>query len=127
MKKEIHLKDQMNCKNLIKKLVLINLLSGCLGDSVPNGRILVKNTSEDKTYNVVEVSAGGRSYSLRPGDKALLPKGVSTIYFSREYADHTKRYTVQCPSNPTNGITMKLLDVHLNRIAGGCKTTKYSK
>ena len=117
----------MKIRKFITQFALIYFLSGCLGESVPTGRILVKNTSEDKTYNIVEVSAGGRSYSLKPGDKALLPKGVTTIYFSRNYADHTKRYTVQCPANPANGIAMKLLDVHLNRIAGGCKTTKYSK
>jgi hypothetical protein len=106
---------------------LFIISSGCADSSVPAGRILVRNTSEDKTFNVVEVSAGNKNFSLKPGDEALLPKGVSKIYFSREYSDHTKRYVVECPANPPKGIAMKLLDVHLNRIAGGCKTIKYSK
>ncbi len=114
----------------MKKLFILSLIItslGCSQDSAPPGRILVLNTSQDKSYNVVEVSAGGRRYSLRPGDKALVPKGTTTLNFSREYQDHTKRYTVECPANPRQGITMKLLDVHLNRIAGGCKTTRYTQ
>lgn len=108
-------------------LVTALLSSGCADSSVPVGRILVRNTSEDKTFNIVEVSAGNKHFSLKPGNEALLPKGVSKIYLSREYSDHTKRYVVECPANPSKGIAMKLLDVHLNRIAGGCKTIKYSK
>lgn len=108
-------------------VIVAALSSGCSDTSVPAGRILVRNTSEDKTFNVVEISAGNKYFSLKPGDEALLPKGVSKIYFSREYSDHTKRYVVECPANPSKGIAMKLLDVHLNRIAGGCKTIKYSK
>jgi len=114
-------------RSLIFLSIIIFVTVGCSEPAAPPGRILVRNTSEDKTFNVVEVSAGNQNFSLKPGDKVLLPKGVSKIYFSREYSDHTKRYVVECPANPSKGISMKLLDVHLNRIAGGCKTIKYSK
>lgn len=112
---------------IIIALTLTLYLIGCANEAAPAGRILVLNTSQDRNYNVVDVYAEGRSYKLKPGDKALLPKGVTTINFSREYQDHTKRYTVKCPKNPERGITMKLLDVHLNRISGGCKTVSYTK
>jgi hypothetical protein len=108
-------------------LILILTLTSCSNETAPPGRILVLNTSQDKSYNIVEVYAEGRSFTLKPGDKALLPKGVTTINFSRDYQDHTKRYTVKCPANPERGISMKLLDVHLNRISGGCKTISYTK
>jgi len=112
------------------KIFLIStflFLHGCSDSSVPPGRLLVRNTSEDKKFDIVEVSAGGRNFKLKPGDDALLPKGVTTIYFSREYSDHTKRYIVECPANPKKGVAMKLLDVHLNRIAGGCRTISFKK
>jgi len=95
--------------------------------SVPAGRIRVLNTSLDETYNVVQVSGGGSSYNLKPGDSQLMPKGTSMIYFNRRYKDYTRSYTVKCPSPTTSGISIKLLDVHLNRIAGGCKTISASK
>ncbi|MCB0338220.1 MAG: hypothetical protein KDD53_01385 [Bdellovibrionales bacterium] len=98
------------------------LFGGCTGESVPEGRILVKNTSQDRTYNVVKVSAGGRSYSLAPGQSALLAKGVSQITFSRRYEDHTKRYVVKCPREIGSGIVIKLIDVHTNRLRGNCET-----
>lgn len=98
-------------------------LSGC-DRSAPNGRIRVKNDSEDSSYNVVQVSAGGASYSLKPGESAILPKGSTMIYFSRAYKEYTRSYKVECPplKESESGITVKLIDVHLNRMRGGCKT-----
>ena len=99
---------------------------GC-GDSVPDGRILVKNDSGDKEYNIVDVSGGGASFSLSPGDTRLLPKGTSSFSMSRAYRDHTKYYSVECPRELSRGIAVKLIDVHVNRIAGGCRTVSASK
>jgi hypothetical protein len=87
----------------------------------------VKNDSQDRDFNVVQVSGGGRSYALRPGEFALLPGGTRAITFSRQYRDHTKTYQVECPSRLTRGITIKLIDVHLDRIAGGCRTVSSSR
>jgi hypothetical protein len=100
--------------------------AGC-GESVPDGRILVKNDSGDKEYNIVDVSGGGASFSLSPGDTRLLPKGTSSFSMSRAYRDHTKYYSVECPRELSRGIAVKLIDVHVNRIAGGCRTVSASK
>lgn len=94
---------------------------------VPEGRIMIKNDSQDSEYNVVKVSGAGRSASLKPGDSVLLPKGVRNIYFSRAYKEYTRRYEVSCPAELTQGILIKLIDVHLNRMPGGCQTVGASK
>jgi hypothetical protein len=103
-------------------------LSGC-EKAAPKGRIRVKNDSRDSTYNVVNVSGGGAAYRLEPGESAIMPKGTTTLYWSRAYKDYTRSYQVSCPrlSDKDSGITMKMIDVHLNRIAGGCSTTYASK
>lgn len=110
--------------------VLLALLGACLfagcDPSVPKGRILVKNDSRDSEYNVVEVSGGGAYASLKPGETKLMPSGTTSLSFSRRYKDHTRSYSVSCPSIG-KGIVIKLIDVHLNRIAGGCKTTSATK
>ncbi len=90
--------------------------------SPPAGQILVKNDSQDREYNIVKLSASGVSYTLKPGDSELLPKGVTKISFSRAYKDHTKQYTIKCPDQLTKGIMIKLIDVHTGRLPGGCKT-----
>lgn len=111
----------------MKKLffTLFILLSACSPDSgAPPGRILVRNDSQDSEYNVVEVEASGRSYTLHPGDFEILPHKTTRIEFSRAYKDHVKRYTVQCPENINRGIVIKLIDVHTGRLPGGCKTVR---
>lgn len=100
-------------------------LTACF-ERVPEGRILFKNDSMDWSYNVVVVRAGGASYALKPGERALLPKSTKRISVSRRYKDHTRFYEVECPS-VKKGIKMKLIDIHLNRIAGGCKTVRAGK
>ena len=102
--------------------MLLGTLLGCLAEDVPAGRILVKNDSQDKNYNVLSVYGGGARHSLQPGDSVILPQGTRSITFSRRYADHTKNYIVECPTGVARGISIKLIDVHVNRIAGGCKT-----
>jgi len=99
------------------------VLTSCSSDSsIPKGRIQVRNDSQDKTFNIVEVKSSGRFYSLLPGDSELLPQGASKIFFSRAYKDHVKRYIVQCPEKLESGIQIKLIDVHTGRLPGGCKT-----
>jgi hypothetical protein len=112
---------------LLAFLLVPITFGGCLGESVPDGRILVKNDCRDRKYNVIQVSGGGAYYTLEPGETALLPKGANSISFSRQYADHVKRYMVQCPRILDSGIVIKLIDVHVNRIAGGCTTVSYSR
>ncbi len=100
---------------------------GCTSESVPPGKILVKNDSLDSEYNVITVSGGGAFASLRPGERTILPRGTTTFAVERRYRDYTRSYTVQCPSRRTKGIAMKLIDIHVNRMPGGCKTTSAKK
>lgn len=115
------------------RLLLILLFSsvagcqGCLGPSVPEGRILIVNDSQDREFNIVKVSGGGTSASLAPGESVLLSKGTSNISFSRTYKDHTKYYRVTCPRKLGSGIVIKLIDVHTNRMPGGCETVDGGK
>ena len=102
-------------------LITITLLGS--EPSVPDGRIRIKNDSQDSEYNVVQVTGSSFSHTLAPGEATLLPRGVRNISFSREYKNYTRRYQVECPAALTKGITIKLIDVHLNRMPGGCVTT----
>jgi hypothetical protein len=102
-------------------------LSACLVDSAPNGRIVIKNDSQDRSYNTITVSGGGAYASLRPGEKLLLPAGTKTFSVERRYKDYTRSYSVLCPPINGRGIVIKLIDIHVNRIAGGCVTTHASK
>jgi hypothetical protein len=111
---------------LITACCVVAALSGCLGDNVPAGRILVRNDSRDREFNTIVVAAGGASRSLKPGGKFLLPPGTSHFSVSREYKEYTRRYTVACPPLGDKGIVVKTIDIHLNRIQGGCKTTSAS-
>lgn len=115
-------------KGLIIATFLLLFLGACSSDSgAPHGRILVRNDSQDREYNIVEVVASGRSYTLRPGDSEVLPQKATRIEFSRAYKDHVKRYTVQCPVNIKQGIVIKLIDVHTGRLPGGCQTVSASR
>ena len=99
------------------------LLASCdTFSSVPSGRIRIKNKLSGEEYSTYTVSGGGRSYTLSAGEEALLPSG--TYYFSVNYParDGNRSYQVQCPSDSKLGITVALIDVHSNRIAGGCET-----
>ncbi len=106
------------------------LCAGCeFGSSVPMGRILVKNDSQDRDFNILQVSGGGAYFSLKPGESRLLPAGTNSFSFSREYKDYTRNYSVECPKfhSGSKGISVKMIDVHTNRIAGGCKTVSAGK
>jgi hypothetical protein len=100
---------------------------GCMGDAVPPGRILVKNDSRDRQYNVISVSGGGLARSLSPGERVLLPKGTKTFAVRRQYENFVRAYSVECPPLGSKGISVKLIDIHLNRIAGGCQTVRAGK
>lgn len=103
-------------------------ITGC-ESAPPNGRIRIRNDIQDARYNIVKVSGGGAAYTLKPGEFALMPKGTKTMYWSRAYKDFTRNYTVECSSLNENksGIIIKMIDVHLNRMGGGCVTTFASK
>jgi hypothetical protein len=111
---------------LIVLLPLVtSLIQGC-EDPVPAGRIKVKNDSQDSQYNKINVSGGGVYETLKPGEFVILPKGTRNFSISRKYKDYTRHYSVECPPIK-DGILVKMIDVHVNRIAGGCKTTEATK
>ncbi len=107
--------------------LLVLPLMGCSRDQAPAGRIMVKNDSQDSEYNVISVSGGGMSVYLKPGERVVLPASTRTLSVQRRYKDYTRSYSVECPQPGARGIFIKLIDIHVNRIAGGCKTTRASK
>ena len=88
---------------------------------------MVKNDSQDRSYNVITVSGGGAYGALKPGEKIILPSGTKNFSVERRYKDYTRSYSVVCPPLSGRGILVKLIDIHVNRIAGGCKTVHASK
>jgi hypothetical protein len=117
-------------KQLIPLALLLTIaftLSACGGDRPPDDRIMVKNDSQDSSYNVITVSGGGKFASLKPGEKLILPAGTKNFSVERRYKDYTRSYSVTCPAIKGRGILVKLIDIHVNRIAGGCETTNASK
>jgi hypothetical protein len=103
------------------------LIVGCSREKAPPGRIVVKNDSQDRSYNVITVSGGGLFASLKPGERTTLPAGTRTFSVQRQYKEYVRSYSVSCPELGDKGIFVKLIDIHVNRIAGGCKTTSASK
>lgn len=104
---------------------------GCMNDDFPGNGITVRNDIQDKEYNDIELTgnAGGKGFykRLSPGEKFNIPSTKPVkIKFSRKYADFTRTYLVECPARE-NRITLKLIDVHLNRMSGGCITTQASR
>lgn len=112
---------------LVTIALIIIAMVGCTEDKAPPGRILVKNDSQDSSYNVITVSGGGAFGSLKPGENMVLPTNVQTFSVERRYKDFTRSYSVQCPPFEREGIVVKLIDIHVNRIAGGCRTISASK
>ena len=100
---------------------------GCLGDNVPEGQILVKNDSQDREFNVIAVYGNGAYKVLKPGERFLLPADTRSFTASRRYATYTRRYSVACPKIEGQGIVIKMIDMHTNRMPAGCKTVSASK
>ena len=102
-------------------------LLGCLGERVPDGQILVKNDSQDREFNVIAVYGNGAYGVLKPGERMLLPPNTRSFSASRRYATYTRRYSVACPKLEGQGIVIKMIDMHTNRMPAGCKTVSASK
>ena len=105
----------------------VSLAVGCSEEAPPPGRILVKNDSQDREFNVISVLGGGGYAILKPGERFVLPEGTRTFTAQRKYKEYTRRYTVACPPLGSNGITVKMIDMHTNRMPAGCKTVSASK
>jgi len=121
------LRSLRHTSRLSVALFVATLCFGCGGENVPAGRILVKNDSQDREYNMITVSGGGSYASLKPGERFLLPHGARSFSVQRRYKDYTRAYTVNCPPVGEPGISMRLIDIHVNRMPGGCKTVEATK
>lgn len=109
-------------------ITILLILSAC-ESRPPDGRIRVKNDSQDSSYNVIQVTGGGAYAKLKPGAATLMPAGTTTITLSRAYKEYTRTYRVSCPAlkKSDRGITVKMIDAHLNRLQGGCSTVYADK
>lgn len=111
-------------------LVVFLALTSCDSEpDFPGVGITIKNDIRDASYNVIQIQSSGAvttSGSLKPGQRMNVPgSGALKFTFSRKYSDHTKVYKVECPARSKRS-RLKLIDVHLNRMAGGCKLIFYS-
>ena len=99
----------------------------CADNSVPDGRIRIRNDFRGEKHSTFTVSGGGSSYTLRAGEFALMPPGTTSLSFSYYGEKGLELYQVVCPEIEGGGITINLIDVHVGRIAGGCYTVGYEK
>lgn len=112
--------------------VVLHTPLACSNESRPGGEITIKNDILDKEYNSFTVDKlvtgkGLSSYriSLKPGQSVILPfSGIREMRFSRRYDDHSKVYEVTCPSSFDRVMTIKLIDVHTNKMSGGCELSR---
>lgn len=104
----------------------------CARSDVPKNQILIRNDILDKEFNSFTIdevisTAGSTGFrrALKPTEAVLIPhKHVTSLRFTRRYADFSRIYVVKCPADLGQGITVKLIDVHTNRLQGNCKTVK---
>lgn len=116
-------------------LLVAVCLAACGDPEVPGGEITIQNHILDKHYNSfvidrVITKRGMTAFrkTLKPNEQIVLPyKGISSMRFTRKYEDHSRVYVVHCPSDFNKKVMMKLIDVHTNRLRGGCKLTKRGK
>ena len=108
-------------------ILIATLITACTDNSVPNGRIRVKNDFRGEKHSTFTVSGGGGSFTLRSGEFAIMPPGTTYLSFSYNGEKGLELYQVQCPEIKGSGITINLIDVHEGRIAGGCYTVGHEK
>ena len=113
-------------------LIFVLLFVACHGETIPGGEIKIRNDILDKEFNsfqidhvVAKQGLTGFQKELTPGEEITLPfKDIRSLQFSRKYSDHTNIYIVSCPTEMNSRVLMKLIDVHTNRLGGGCRLTR---
>lgn len=108
-------------------LLLVTFLTCCADNPVPDGRIRIRNDFRGEKHSTFTVSGGGASFTLRPGEFAVMPPGTTFLSFNYYGEKGLELYQVQCPEIKGKGITINLIDVHVGRIAGGCFTVGHAK
>lgn len=117
---------------MLKAFFVLLVFLGCNTNSNVNGTINIKNDILDKEFNSFTVdqvltNKGLVPYkiTLTPGQGIKLPfSKVTQLRFLRKYSDHSKVYIVSCPEKLSEDVLMKLIDVHTNRLSGGCELEK---
>lgn len=112
--------------------IFVFLLLGCSDPVKPGGEITIRNDILDKEFNVIRVDQistkgglKGAAFVIKPGEQKVLPyKNIRKMRFSRKYKDHTNVYEVSCPKDFDKQISINLIDVHSNRIRGGCELVR---
>jgi hypothetical protein len=116
---------------LLVALTLGNIIS-CSEKEVKGGEVVIRNDILDKQFNsfvvdqvVTRAGLTGYSKTIKPAEVVALPyRNIHSIRFSRQYEDHTKVYIIDCPDDLDTQIVIKLIDVHSNRLPGGCVLSK---
>lgn len=111
-------------RRMVTSLVLIFLtaVGGCDAfSSVPAGRIQFRNDLKGEKFTTIQISGGGASKALKPGDRFLFPKGTGRISVTYNNGKKTFYFTVKCPQAPKKGVRINLIDIFQGRLDGGCK------
>ena len=106
------------------------LLAACHNAS-SDGAMVIRNDIQDSecnqiTIDEVQTSAGKIAFRkiLSPGEEVAMPaKIIKRFTVTRNYKDLGKVYVVTCPAK-AEPILIKLIDIHLNRLPGGCILTR---
>jgi hypothetical protein len=112
-------------------LAIVGLVA-CNGDRSSKGNLVIRNDILDKKFNSfvidkVVTTRGRKSFrrTIDPTEEIALPyKSVVSFRLTREYEDIDRIYHVKCPANIERRTVIKLIDVHTNRIRGGCRLVK---
>lgn len=136
--KKWDLKNTGVCRELkMRHLVIFiaALLTCCQTNAGPPGHIVVRNDILDKTYNqftvdnvIADSGLTGFRVVLKPGTKKTIPnKNIREMRFTRRYKDYSLVYIVKCPPLGNESVLIKLIDVHSDRMDGGCELSKKGK
>lgn len=119
-------------KRCLWLLIVLVITGSCADPVVPGGEITIKNDIPDREYNsyvvdrvIARSGMTGFRKTIKPGEQVVIPqKGIKSLRFTRRYKDFSRVYVVKCPPGFNKRVTMKLIDVHTNRLRGGCKLVK---
>jgi proline iminopeptidase len=132
----LHQNRRKRFRFLVSILLLLSIVllifCSCSEPKVAGGELTIRNDILDKSYNSFVVDQlvtkrGPTSFTkvFRPGDEVTLPyKGIRSMRFTRPYEDHDKIYLISCPEDFNTRTLIKLIDVHTNRMGGGCELNK---
>jgi hypothetical protein len=109
-------------------LLFLALLCSCT-QTDSDAEVIVRNDIQDREFNEIvvdQIEGDGVSpgrFVLKPGEERGLPiRRVKRLRVTRQYRDHKSVYSVTCPAKK-KPVLLKLIDIHSNRMRGGCILT----